>query len=80
MSLLGVNYDAVAVIWLGDGEHASGARDVRRDAVHDCPAAGSVAHRPRAPRRPRQRRGGRGIVGARRRHFPVEFSLFSGPR
>ena len=59
-------------------EHASGARDVRRDAVHDGPAAGSVADRPRAPRRPRQRRGGRGIVGARR-HFSVEFSLAVAP-
>ena len=48
---------------LGVGEHVSGARDVRRDAVHGGPAARAVAHRPRAPRRPRRRHASSSSVG-----------------
>ena len=50
------------------GEHASGARDVRRDAVHDGPAPGAVAHRPRAPRRPHRRHASSSSVGGGCRH------------
>jgi len=53
---------------LGVGEHVSGARDVRRDAVHGGPAARAVAHRPRAPRRPRRRHASSSSVGGDCRH------------
>ena len=50
------------------GEHVSGARDVRRDAVHGGPAARAVAHRPRAPRRPRRRHASSSSVDGDCRH------------
>ncbi len=53
---------------LGVGEHVSGARDVRRDAVHGGPAARAVAHRSRAPRRPRRRHASSSSVSGGCRH------------
>ena len=64
---------------LGVGERVSGARDVRRDAVHGGPAARAVAHRPRAPRRPRRRHASSSSVsgGCRHRRGPLR-NFFTG--